>query len=59
MRNVLDIAMEAELGSLFVICQIGSETRRALTEMGHDQPPNPTVTDSATREGFENDNIRQ
>ena len=59
MRNVLDIAMEEKLGSLFVICQRGSETRMALTDMGHDQPPTPTVTDSATREGFENDNIRQ
>ena len=27
--------------------------------MGHHQPPTPVVTDSATSDGFVNDNIRQ
>ena len=28
-------------------------------EMGYSQPPTPEVTDSTTRDGFVNDNIRQ
>ena len=31
----------------------------ALIEMVHAQPPTPTVTNSATGDGFVNDNIRQ
>ena len=33
--------------------------RMALIEMGHDQPPTPAVTDSATGDVFVNDNICQ
>ena len=55
MKNVLASAMEAELGALFVNCQQGT----ALEEMGHHLPPTPVVTDSATSDGFVNDNIRQ
>ena len=51
--------MESELGALFVNCQRGAATRTALIEMGHAQPPTPEVKDSATGDGFFNDNIRQ
>ena len=51
--------MEAELGSLFVNCQIGAETRMALIDMVHAQPLIPSVIDSATGDRFVNDNIRQ
>ena len=59
MRSFLASAMESELGALFVNCQRGTETRMALIEMGHAQPPTPAVTDNATGDGFVNDNIHQ
>ena len=59
MINVLAREMEAELGDLFVNCQIGAATRMALIDMGHAQTPTPEVTDNATGDGFFNDNIRQ
>ena len=59
MRNSLASEMESELGALFVNCQRGAVTYMALIEMGHAQPPTPSVTDSATGDGFVNDNILQ
>ena len=58
-RNVLASAMEEELGYLFVNCQRGAATCMALIDMVHAQPPTPAVTDSATGDGFFNDNIRK
>ena len=55
MRNVLSSAMEAELVALFVKCQRGAEMRMVIIYMGHAQPPTPSVTDSATGDGFFND----
>ena len=51
--------MEAELGESFVNCQIGATLIISLEERGHQKPPSPVVTDSATSDGFVNDNIRQ
>ena len=51
--------MEAELGESFVNFQQGSALRIALEGMGNHQPQTPVVTESATRDGFMNDNIRQ
>ena len=51
--------MEAELGYIFVNCQRGTVTCMALIEMVHTHPPTPEVTDSATGEGFVNENIHQ
>ena len=59
MRNVLTIAMEAELGALFVNCRRGAETRMDLTDMVHAQPPTPTVVYRSTEDAFVNDSIRQ
>ena len=59
MKNILESAMEAELGALFVNYQQGAALRIALEEMGHHQPPITVVTDSATRDSFVKDNIRQ
>ena len=59
MGNVLASAMEAEIGYLFFNFQIGAAMCMTLIEMGYAQPPTPTVTDSATEDGFVNDNIRQ
>ena len=59
MKNVLANATEAELGELFLNCQLGSALRISLKEMGHHQPPTPVVTEIATSDGFLNDNIRQ
>ena len=51
--------MEAELGALLVNCQRGASTRMTLIEMSHAQQPTPEVTESATWDGFINDNILQ
>ena len=59
MNIVLASAMEAELGALFVKCHQGSVLKISLEEMGHHQPPTPVVTDSATNDGFVNDNNGQ
>ena len=59
MINVLAREMEAELGDLFVNCQIGAATRMALIDMGHSQTPTPEVTDNSTGDGFFNDNSPQ
>ena len=59
MKKVLASEMEEELGALFVKCQRGDALRNALEEMGHHQTPTPVVTDSATSDGFVNNNIRQ
>ena len=59
MRKFLARGMEAELGALFVNCHRGAATRIAIIDMGHTQPPTPVVTNSATGDGFVNDNIRQ
>ena len=59
MRNVLSSTMGAEPGTLFVKCQRGTSTGMALIKMGHAHPPTPSVTDSATRDGFVNGNILQ
>ena len=53
------IAMEEELGSLFIKFQRGAEIIMDLTDMGHAQTPIPTVTDSSTGDVFVNENIRQ
>ena len=51
--------MDAELGGIFLNYQIGSEICMALIDMVHAQTTTPEVTDSATGDGFVNDNIRQ
>ena len=51
--------MEAELGALFVNCQIVAAIQMTLIEMVHTQPPIPKVTDTATKETFVNNNIRK
>ena len=43
----------------FVNCQQGASLRISLEEMGHQQPPIPLVTASATRNGFVNYKIRR
>ena len=59
MKNVLENAMELDEGSLFVNCKQGTELIIPLEERGHQQPLTPLVTNSATINGFVNDNIRQ
>ena len=51
--------MGAEPGTLFVKCQRGTSTGMALIKMGYAHAPAPSVTDSATRDGFVNGNILQ
>ena len=58
-KNVLESAIEAELGALFVNCQRGYAQIISLKEMVHRQPLTPLTIDSATSDGFVNDSIRQ
>eukprot|EP00957_Ditylum_brightwellii_P135891 10365062-Ditylum_brightwellii.AAC.1 len=37
--NVMGLAAEAKVGSLYINCQCGEEFCVALQEMGHPQPP--------------------
>ena len=59
MINVLASVTEAELGALFVKCQIGAAMRTTITYMVHAQTTTPIVKDSATGDGFVNDNTQQ
>ena len=58
-KNVLESAMEAKLGALLVNYQWGTALRIFFKVMGHQQPPAPVFIDSATRNGFMNNNIQQ
>ena len=58
MRNILATTMEAEMRALFVNWKRGAATQMAPIEMVHTQPTTPLVTDSATGDGFVNDNMR-
>ena len=57
--RILESKMEGKLGALFMNFHRGAALRIALEEMGHRQPPTPVLTDSATIDGFVNDNIRK
>ena len=50
-----------ESGTWSIICELSerADLKISLEEMVHHQPPTPVVTDSATINGFVNDNIRQ
>ena len=41
-------AAEAELGDLFLNCQVAVPIRITLEEMGHPQPPTPVQVDNST-----------
>ena len=53
-KHVMGSAGETEVASLYYNCKNAITLRRALTEMGHPQPPTPVITDNSTAEGLIN-----
>ena len=53
-KHVMGSAGETEVASLYYNCKNAIPLRRALTEMGHPQPPTMVVTDNSTAEGLIN-----
>ncbi len=45
---VMSLAVEAELGALFVNAKTAVPMRKTLKELGHPQPPTPMQTNSST-----------
>eukprot|EP00957_Ditylum_brightwellii_P044852 3402535-Ditylum_brightwellii.AAC.1 len=50
-------AAGAKVGGVYVNYQQGEETRTALQEMGHSQPPTIVATDNSTANGFVNNQV--
>ncbi|EJK70582.1 hypothetical protein THAOC_08045 [Thalassiosira oceanica] len=46
--GLMSSAAEAEIGALFIMAKIAVVARQALVDMGHPQPPTPTMTDNST-----------
>ena len=46
--NVMMLAVDAEIGALFVNSRFAILARQLLEEMGHPQPPTPIQTDKTT-----------
>jgi hypothetical protein len=59
MRKVLSSASEAELAALFYNGKEGAPLHITLRELGHLQPPTPTVTDNSTASGITNKYVKQ
>eukprot|EP00957_Ditylum_brightwellii_P115739 8829056-Ditylum_brightwellii.AAC.1 len=57
--NIMELAVEAEVGRLYINCQHGEEFRTMLKEMGHEQPPTIVITDNSTAEGIVNNHVKQ
>ena len=50
-KAVMSSAAEAEIGALFIVAKIAVVARITLEDMGHPQPPTPTMTDNSTAHG--------
>ena len=59
MRNVMELATEAELVGIFENCQKATSTRTALAEMGHLQPSTPVSTDNTAANRIVNGTANQ
>ena len=53
-KHVMGSAGETEMASLYYNCKNAVPLRRALNEMGHQQPQTTVVTDNSTAEGLIN-----
>ena len=59
MKMVLSSAAEAEFGALFHNTKEVTPLRTTLEELGHPQPPTPTLVDNSTAVGLVNDTVTQ
>ena len=56
---VLSSAAKAKFGALFHNTKEATPLSTTLKELGHPQPPTPTLVDSSTAVGLANDNVTQ
>ena len=59
MRNIMELATEAELRGLFENFQKATSMRTDLAEMVHQQPPTPVVTDNTAANSIVNRTSKQ
>jgi hypothetical protein len=59
LNHVMSSAAESEIGAVFINAKDGAVLRRALEELGHNQPPTPMETDNTTATGYSNGTIKQ
>ena len=57
--NIMASAAEAELGALFLNCQVDVPIRITLEEMGHSQPPTQVQVENSTALGIVTITIKQ
>jgi hypothetical protein len=57
-KAVMSLAVEAELGALYINARKAVPMCQLLAEIGHIQPPTPTQTDNSTALGVANSNIQ-
>ena len=58
-KNVMALAAEAKVGTLYMNAQEAGSIRQCLIEMGHPQPPTPMKTDNSTAQGILTGTIKQ
>jgi hypothetical protein len=58
-KNIVASAAESEVGACFQNAQSGAPLRVTLTELGHQQPATPLITDNSTTFGILNETIKQ
>eukprot|EP00804_Cyclotella_cryptica_P024679 CCRYP_001681-RA/>CCRYP_001681-RA protein AED:0.43 eAED:0.43 QI:0/-1/0/1/-1/1/1/0/133 len=59
LKFVVALAVEAELGALFLNCKEGKILRLVLQELGYAQPPTPTHCDNEMATGIANDTVKK
>ena len=59
MKMVLSSAAEAEFGALFHNTKEATPLCTTLEELGHPQPPTPTLVNNSTAVGLANDTVTQ
>ena len=57
-KNVMSLAAEAEIGTLFINSRQTIPARVTVEELGHVQPPTPIQTDNTTALGFVSKNLQ-
>jgi hypothetical protein len=56
-KAVMSLAVEAEVGALYINCREAIPALHTLEFMGHPQPPTPMQTDNTTALGVINNNV--
>jgi hypothetical protein len=59
LKHVMYLAVEAEIGAVFINTKEGAVLRTTLEKLGHPHPPTPLETDNTTATGYSNGTIKQ